>query len=445
MSALTGVGVGVVGQLDVDLLGGVGHTDANVHVRHPRTIGVDYIARHVGCGTTTILRSRCRPPRRQRGRPRAAHAGHDRPRARREPGRGTRRRDQASPHRRAGAQRRSGSSGWSTTCSSPRASSRRRPSVRRSTSTWPTPCGTPGGRPPSTAARPRPRSDRSRRPRSWSRSSTTPCRHGEPDRGRAWPAGTATAPSSTSRARVPRSPRATSRSCVSRSSAARRRCMTAPGLGLGLAIARTIARAEGGDVHAHARAGGGLVVRLELPLRVLIVDDEEDIRVLLRAQLELLPHLGTVRRRHLPGPVDAHRGVQPPPRPVADEHRQHHVRPAEHGELADLRPRQRVEEPARLRRAQRSGDAAAELPESGSVGAADPVLRLVHHHASPAPAQRVRRELPGPAALHRRGSGAGAGLRIDEVRGPDPARPAAAGIPEPSASTRWAAPSRPET
>lgn len=43
--------------------------------------------------------------------------------------------------------------------------------------------------------------------------------------------------------------------------------MTAPGLGLGLAVARTIARVEGGDVHAHARAGGGLVVRLELPCR----------------------------------------------------------------------------------------------------------------------------------------------------------------------------------
>jgi two-component system phosphate regulon sensor histidine kinase PhoR len=44
--------------------------------------------------------------------------------------------------------------------------------------------------------------------------------------------------------------------------------MSAPGLGLGLAVARTVARVEGGDVHAHARVGGGLVVRLELPCRL---------------------------------------------------------------------------------------------------------------------------------------------------------------------------------
>jgi signal transduction histidine kinase len=43
-----------------------------------------------------------------------------------------------------------------------------------------------------------------------------------------------------------------------------RAVMAAPGLGLGLAIARTIARTEGGDLLVRARAGGGLVVRLEL-------------------------------------------------------------------------------------------------------------------------------------------------------------------------------------
>jgi signal transduction histidine kinase len=37
------------------------------------------------------------------------------------------------------------------------------------------------------------------------------------------------------------------------------------GMGLGLAIARTIARAHGGDVTLAARPGGGLTARLALP------------------------------------------------------------------------------------------------------------------------------------------------------------------------------------
>ncbi len=65
---------------------------------------------------------------------------------------------------------------------------------------------------------------------------------------------------------------------------------------------------------------------------------------------DLLPHLGLGRRRHLPHPLDAHGGVQPPPRPTPDEHRQHDVRPAQYGKLAHVRPRQRREEPTGLRR-----------------------------------------------------------------------------------------------
>jgi signal transduction histidine kinase len=44
------------------------------------------------------------------------------------------------------------------------------------------------------------------------------------------------------------------------------------GVGLGLSVARTIAREHGGDVTLNNRAGGGLSARVELPAEKMAKD-----------------------------------------------------------------------------------------------------------------------------------------------------------------------------
>ena len=66
---------------------------------------------------------------------------------------------------------------------------------------------------------------------------------------------------------------------------------------------------------------------------------------------ELLPHIGYVRRRHLPGPLDAQRGVQSSSRPVVPVHGTHECGRPTMGAWVTYGLGQRVAEPARIRRA----------------------------------------------------------------------------------------------
>ena len=119
------------------------------------------------------------------------------------------------------------------------------------------------------------------------------------------------------------------------------------------------------------------------------------------------------RRRPLHHPLDAHRGDQPRPGPHLHEHRHDHLRPAEHGLVAVVRPRQRVRQPARLRRADLDGqerpDAADRRPAVAQRLSAEPLpgRRVPLQGRSGAvrrqPARRQRRP---PARRGRRGAGA---------------------------------------
>ena len=95
---------------------------------------------------------------------------------------------------------------------------------------------------------------------------------------------------------------------------------------------------------------------------------------------------GDGRRRHLHRQIDGHRCVQPRPGPDFPEHRRPAVRPAEPRGLDALRPRQRIEGPARLRRLQHRQQGA--LRRQFQLG-----LRLLADH------------VPGRHLPHRRRTG----------------------------------------
>ena len=99
---------------------------------------------------------------------------------------------------------------------------------------------------------------------------------------------------------------------------------------------------------------------------------------------ELLPHIGTHRRRHRHRQVDQHRGDQPRPGHHLHPDRQPAAGPAEPGRVAQLRPRQREREPARVRRDDLAGQRQQDRPADllAAVGQRLPAHRSTRASAS---------------------------------------------------------------
>ena len=130
-------------------------------------------------------------------------------------------------------------------------------------------------------------------------------------------------------------------------------------------------------------------------------------------------------RRHRSGPLDAPRGVRPRAGRADAVHRQGAARSADHGRVADLRPRQRVPRPARLRRAAERPLAEGAEPRLGQrLPAGDASGRPVSRHglADPRPGDAEGHFAGGAPCPARRGAQAECDApRRDE--GPEARRP----------------------